>query len=516
MIAVPSVPVLELRGISKKFPGVRALQEVDFDLHRGEVHALIGENGAGKSTLIRILSGVYRPDEGAVLLEKRPVVIHSPIHAQRLGIATLHQEFTLVPHLSVAENIFLGAMPRKHTHSFAVDAGEMHRRSLDILRMLGAAIDTYRNVDELRMVERKLVEIARALRKNARVMIMDEPTAALSAEEVDTLHAIIRRLRSDGVGVIYITHHLQEVRRIADRVTVLRDGRHVSTLSVSHTSYEQLIRLMIGQTVDNFFPERSHEPGPVVLQVRDLTRNGVFTDVRFEVRAGEIVGIGGLVGSGRSEVLRAICGADPYSSGDVLVFGRLVQFRSPRAAVRAGFTLLPADRKREALVLPMSAKSNITLSGLKRFSRILLRLRYEVERAVALIRQLSIRTPSIDTHVKYLSGGNQQKILIARAVCFEAKVLLLDEPTAGVDVGTKAEIYRLLEGLARQGAAIVISSSDLAELVGISDRIIVMRGGSITAKFRKGEATEEKILRRALGIEEDRDLSQVCPKADIS
>jgi ribose transport system ATP-binding protein len=498
MATLTAETVLAVEGLSKSFPGVQALADVSFDLRRGEVHVLLGENGAGKSTLIKILSGIYRPDRGVIALDGRPIVLADPRSAQSHGIATIHQETTLVPHLSVAENIFLGRLPRLPAAPIVVDLAAMQRRARRLLDALGVRIDTRVRIAQLTTAQGKLIEIARALCWNARILIMDEPTATLGSEEVDRLFVIIRRLREQGASVIYISHRLDELRRIGDRVTVLRDGGRVGTEQVGETTEGQLIRMMVGRSVGEIFPTRSEAPGRELLSVSHLTRAGSFVDVSLSVRAGEIVGVAGLIGSGRTELLQAIFGALKCESGQVLLHGRSAIFRSPTAAIRNGVSLLPADRKGQGLVLVLPVSHNITLSALRRIARFsVLRLRREQAVAREYVAQFSIRTPHVQTQARFLSGGNQQKILLARALYSRASVFLFDEPTFGVDIGARVEIYRLLAELTRQGAGILMVSSDTPELIGMCDRIIVMRGGRVVAEFGREEATQETIVRHA-------------------
>jgi len=490
--------LLELKAISKTFPGVRALDNVSFDVNPGEVHALLGENGAGKSTLIKIISGVYRPDGGEMLVDGQPVQFTNPGQAQAIGIATIYQELGLYPELTVAENIFMGHMPR--TALGSLDWKTAQARSRELLDTLEATeLDVRARVGTLNVGNRQRVEIAKALSRNARLLILDEPTAALTSRDVDQLFNIVRKLRERGVGLIYISHRLEEVFELADRVTVLRDGQYISTRPVSEVTEPELIRAMVGRTLDNLYPKLDTTPGEVVLRVRDLHRRPSTRGVSFEMRAGEIVGWAGLVGSGRSEMAQVLFGFLPADSGTIEVFGKPASIKSPSDAMRLGIAYIPEDRQRQGLITPMTVRENSSLAVLRQMVRgPFIDRGGEVSLAHSSVKQLDIRTPGIEQLVRNLSGGNQQKIVIAKWLASKPKFLIVDEPTRGIDVGAKAEIHRLLSSLAAQGLAILMISSDLPEVLGMSDRILVMRQGRLVAEYSRAEATQEKIVGAAM------------------
>ncbi len=490
-------PILQLKNITKTFPGVMALDSVDFDVRPGEVHALLGENGAGKSTLIKIVAGAYRPDAGEMFFQSRPLHLTSPREATALGIAVIYQETSLYPELSVAENIFMGRHPRGRLG--IVDWRTMYRDANEIFDMMGVQMDVRRKVSRLTVGNRQRVEIAKALSQRAKVLIMDEPTAALTAHDVDSLFSIVRRLRDQGVGVIYISHRLEEVFDLADRVTVLRDGKYVGTLDVADATPEGLISMMVGRNLDTLFPKLDVPIGEPVLEVRNLTRHGLVEDVSFTVHSGEIVGLSGLVGSGRSDLAQTIFGVLPAHAGQILLEGRPVRISSPEQAVDLGIAYIPEDRQGQGLVLPMSVRDNITLAVLSDLTRFgFIRVRQTTKLAQEFVDRLRIRTPSILQQVKNLSGGNQQKVVVAKWLLSKPKILILDEPTRGIDVGAKAEIHRLMSELAGQGIGILMISSELPEIMGMSDRILVMRQGRLVAQFDRAEATQEKIIEQAM------------------
>jgi ribose transport system ATP-binding protein len=487
-----------MQGIDKSFPGVRALEQARFELRPGEVHALVGENGAGKSTLMKVLAGIYGSDAGRILFKGAPVQIDSPRAAQKLGISIIHQELNLMPHLTVAQNIFIGREPRRWMRFF-LDEKAIDRDARRLLARLELALDPSARLAELTVAKQQLVEIAKALSYNAEVLIMDEPTAALTGAEVDDLFRIIRELRREGVGVVYISHRLEELPIIADRITVMRDGRHVETLNTRDSTREQLIRAMVGRTLYEGAPEVSEVREPeVVLEVRNLRRGRVLRDVSFSARRGEIIGFAGLVGAGRTEVARAIFGADPIDSGEIRVRGKRVRIRSPRDAVREGIAYLSEDRKRFGLLLGMDVETNIVLGTLRRFLRRLGWVDTEKTRETArrYVELLQIRTPSVKQRVRNLSGGTQQKVVISKWLLADTDILIFDEPTRGIDVGAKSEIYRLLNDLARQGKTVLLISSELPEILRMSHRIIVMCEGRITGEL-PGGATGEQILQLA-------------------
>ncbi len=491
MNAATATHILELKGISKAFPGVQALQGVDLSLRKGEIHALLGENGAGKSTLIKILSGAYSKDYGEFLFDGRHVAIRNPHHAQQLGISTIYQEFNLAPHLTVPENIFLGHLPMRGP---LVDWGVARARAEEVLTRLGVTLPMNVPTGRLSVAEQQLVEIAKALARECRVLIMDEPSAVLGEEDLEKLFEVVRSLKAQGISIIYISHRLVEVFEIADRVTVLKDGALVGTRDVSEVNMAQLVRMMIGRDLQDVYPKRSNAIGDVLLEVKGLSRLGVLHDISFQVRAGEIVGIAGMRGAGRTELARAIFGADA-AKGMVSLSGRPLKVRAPEDAIRHRVALVTEDRKAEGLFLQQSVKSNITISGLKALCRAwIIRGGKENEQVRNLIQQLRIKTPSMEHLVSGMSGGNQQKIILARWMNIGAKVLLLDEPTRGIDVGSKHEIYQLMAQLAEKGAGLIMISSELPEVLGMSDRVLVMREGRLVKELSRAEASEEIIM----------------------
>ncbi len=492
-------PLLVLRDIYKAFPGVQALAGVSLDLYPGEVHALVGENGAGKSTLIKIAAGVYPPDAGEILFEGRSVRLEGPRHAAALGIAVIHQEPYLFPTLSVLENLFMGFQPRRGPLGL-VDWRAMARRAEAVFRELGISLPLDGPAGDLSAAQQQLLQIARALLQDARVLIMDEPTSSLSQKEVQILFEIVRRLRDRGVGILYISHRLEEVFALADRVTVLRDGQWVGTYPIAEVTPETLIARMVGRALTQLFPHTPHPPGPVLLRVHRLRRSGVFEEISFEVRAGEIVGMAGLVGAGRSEVAQAIFGILPPEEGFIEVDGRRMVPRTPWEAMAAGLFYIPEDRHRQGIVGPLSVRENLTLAILRRLTRFgLLDLRAERTLAQTYRERLRIRVADLDQPIAALSGGNQQKVVVARGLATRPRILILDEPTRGIDVGTKAEIHRLMDELAAQGIGILMISSELPEILGMSDRILVMQAGRLVGELRRDEATQEGIMALAMG-----------------
>ena len=483
--------ILKLDGISKSFPGVRALSDIAFDVRPAEVHALLGENGAGKSTLIKIMSGVYQPDEGAMLLDGEAVRFASPQEAQERGIATIYQELLLFPELTVAENIFMGHAPKNRFG--AIDWGAMRERARELLASLDIHdLDVTAMVGALSVGNRQRVEIAKALSHNARILIMDEPTAALTEHDVERLFGIVRLLRSRGVGVVYISHRLEEVFLLADRVTVLRDGEFVATKPVSETDHEQLIEMMVGRKLDALFPKTEAPLGEVVLELEDVERRPMTKGVSLRLRAGEILGIAGLVGAGRSELAEVIFGMTPAEGGTIRVNGKPVTISSAAAARRLGIAYVPEDRGRQGLVRAMRLAENVSLASLGRVSRGgFLDGRAETALALRSIDQFQVRASGVDQIVSKLSGGNQQKIGLSKWLATEPRILIMDEPTRGIDVGAKSEIHRMMCELAQKGMAIIMISSELPEVLGMSDRILVMRGGRIVAEVDRADATQE-------------------------
>ncbi|MBI3024387.1 MAG: sugar ABC transporter ATP-binding protein [Candidatus Tectomicrobia bacterium] len=489
--------MLRMEGIVKEFPGVRALDGVDFTLVSGEVHVLLGENGAGKSTLIKILAGLHQKDQGRILLDGREVEITSPRRARELGVRTIYQELHLVPQLSVAENIFLGEEPLGASR--LIDQKTMLEISAELLRDLGRELDPQTPVEELSVADRQMVEIAKAIRARCRIMVMDEPTSSLDQEEVKALFTVVRRLREQGVGIIYISHRLEEVGAIGDRVTIFRDSRHVHTGPVRNLTTEDTIRLMVGRELEAKFPWEPREAGEEVLRVEGLGAASTFQDVSFSLRRGEILGLAGLVGAGRTELARALLGVDRTDRGHIVIGGHRLRPRSPRDTIRRGLGLLPEDRKTQGVILLLSVAANITLVALWRLTRrLLLDRRREAGLSREYANRLNIITPRLERQVRFLSGGNQQKVVLAKWLCSGAEVLIFDEPTRGIDVGAKYDVHRLMVELARGGAGILMISSELPEILGMSDRIMVMREGRIRAEFSRAEATQEKILRAAM------------------
>ncbi len=492
-------PVLDARGISKRFPGVHALDDVSLRIMPGEVHAVVGENGAGKSTLMKILSGAQAPDAGTIAIDGRDMTIESPRAAHDLGIITIYQELSLVNALSIGENIFLGDLPTG-TGGWQVDWPDVWRRSADLLARVGLNIRPQTLVRHLSVAQKQMVEIARALARNVRVLILDEPTSSLSDGETERLFEIIAALRAQGVGIVYISHRLGEVFRIAQRITVLRDGKLVGTLPVEEATEDRLVRMMVGRDLSRLFTEARATDAPVRLEVRGLSRRGVLHDIDLVVRAGEIVGLAGLVGAGRTELVRCLFGADRFDRGAILLDGQPVSIRTPGDAVDLGIALVPEDRKLQALILGMGVRENLSLPMLGRLGSPFAPSRSR-ERAMVddYIGNLRIRTPHREQRVAALSGGNQQKVVIARWLATKPKVLILDEPTRGIDVGAKAEVHALIARLAESGVAILMVSSELPEVLGMSHRILVMRGGRIVEEMPRADATEEAIMAAATG-----------------
>jgi ABC-type sugar transport system ATPase subunit len=499
-MAIATEAILEAEHIDKRFPGVHALDDVSLTVIQGEVHAVVGENGAGKSTMMKILAGAYSPDRGTIRVDGEAVTIESPRAAQELGIITIYQELSLVDALSVGENVFLGDLPTRPGTSWQVDWPTVWSRSTELLDRVGLHVDPETPVRKLSVAQKQMVEIARALARNVRVLILDEPTSSLTERETEKLFEIIALLKNRGVGIIYISHRLGEVFRIAQRVTVLRDGVVVGGLAVQDATEDLLVRMMVGRDLSRLFPEARASDAPVRLEVRGLSRRGVLHDVSLSLRGGEIVGLAGLVGAGRTELARCLFGADSISEGEILLDGAKVDIRSPGHAVDLGIALVPEDRKLQALIMGMGVRENLSLPVLDRLGSPLVPSRRR-ERALAsdYINSLRIRTPHMEQRVSALSGGNQQKVVIARWLATKPKVLILDEPTRGIDVGAKAEVHALIARLAEQGVAILMISSELPEILGMSHRILVMRSGRIVADISREDATEELIMAAATG-----------------
>ncbi|HEV3043722.1 MAG TPA: sugar ABC transporter ATP-binding protein [Roseiarcus sp.] len=498
----PTEPLLRMSAISKRFPGVQALDDVTFEVAPGEIHALLGENGAGKSTLLKILSGALQPDAGEIRLADAPVTLSSPHDAQRLGIVTIYQEFTLAPNMTVAENVFIGREPGVGPF---VNWRKMAADTRAITDRLGLGLKPFSLVRDLSVAEQQMVEIARALSMQSRLIVMDEPTSALSSSEVAKLFRIIRDLRAQGFSVIFVTHRLEEVMEICDRYTVLRDGREVGGGKVSETTIDGIIRMMVGRQVEALFAHREETgAGDVALRVQGLSRRGkaqdqnatVLDDVSLEVRRGEILGIAGLVGAGRTEMARAVFGADPFDSGTVFVGGAPVLIRSPRDAIRRGIGLVPEDRKQQALFLSLGVRTNLSMAAHDHILRGRLFIDETAERRMVeeFRKALNIRMASQDQIIANLSGGNQQKVVLARWLALRPRVLIVDEPTRGIDVGAKVEVHNLLYEMAQNGIAIIAISSELPEVLAISDRIVTMREGRVTGQIDRKDASEERLM----------------------
>ncbi|GLY82538.1 sugar ABC transporter ATP-binding protein [Actinoallomurus iriomotensis] len=491
-------PILALETVGKSFGAVQALRGVSLDLRGGEIHALAGENGAGKSTLVKILAGVHRPDEGTVLLDGRPREFRGPGDAQQAGVAVIYQEPTLFPDLSVAENIFMGRQPRA---SFGrIDRRALRAETARLFERLGVALDPDRPARGLSIADQQIVEIAKAISRDARVLIMDEPTAALSGNEVARLFTVSRTLQDQGCALLFISHRLEEIFEICQRVTTLRDGRLIATEDLDGLTPDDLVQRMVGRELDTLYPKQDTTLGDPVLEVSRLTREGVFTDVSFEVRAGEIVALAGLVGAGRSEVARAVFGIDRYDAGAVTVGGRRLSGGSPTAAMSAGIALVPEDRRQQGLVMDGSIERNIGLTTLRSLRRgPVVSHRAERDRAADWAIRLQLKYARLSDAVGVLSGGNQQKVVLAKWLSTEPVALIVDEPTRGIDVGTKAEVHRLLSQLAADGLAVLMISSDLPEVLGMADRVLVMHEGRLAAEIPRDEATEETVMAAATG-----------------
>lgn len=495
-----SETVLELRGISKTFPGVRALDSVDFELKRGEIHALMGENGAGKSTLIKVITGVYQPDAGTILVDGEPVAIRGPLDSQRLGIAAIYQHVTCYPDLSVAENIFIGH-EKVRPITGRIDWRDMHARTSELLKSLDADFGPRAVMGNLSVAQQQIVEIAKALSVNARIVIMDEPTAPLTTRESEDLYRIAESLRERGVAIIFISHRMEDMYRLAERVTVFRDARYIGTWPVNGIGRDELISAMVGRSITQLFPKRKVQIGGEVLRVEGLSRAGFFKDVSFSVRRGEILAITGLVGAGRTEVCEAVYGITRADSGRVVLDGEELRAAHPAEALAKGIGYLPEDRLRQGLVLEWSIAKNVTLPSLDRFSLFgWMDEGRETAKAGELAERLLVKAKSVHAAASTLSGGNQQKIIVAKLLVGDLKVIILDEPTKGVDVGAKAAIFEIMNDLASTGYGIVMVSSEMAEVLGMGDRIVVMREGRVAAVMDAAEATQEKILGAAMAV----------------
>jgi rhamnose transport system ATP-binding protein len=496
----PAAPLLELRDASKSYGAVRALRHGNISLRSGEVRALVGENGAGKSTLVKVLGGVVRPDEGDILVDGQEKTFHSPLDARNVGVAVIYQEPTLFPDLSVAENVVMGRHPLKALQR--IDRGAMHSEVESLLDRLGVRLSAERPVRGLSIADQQIVEIAKALSFDARILIMDEPTAALSGPEVERLFGVVRALRDHGAAVLFISHRLDEVFAICDTVTVMRDGAVVYDAPIAELTPDEMVRRMVGRELSALFPKQGAQIGVPVLEVHRLTREGVFFDVSFQVRAGEIVALAGLVGAGRSEVARAIFGIDRADAGHVEVSGRRIPAGRPLAAMRAGIAFVPEDRRMQGLVMDLSTARNATLTRMRALTRLgLIRAGAENRLAREWADRLKLRFHRLEDPVAFLSGGNQQKVVLAKWLATEPKLLILDEPTRGIDVGTKAEVHRLMSELAGSGVAVLMISSELPEVLGMADRVLVMHEGRVTQELSRDDADEERVIRAATGVE---------------
>jgi ribose transport system ATP-binding protein len=488
--------LVRMEGIEKRFPGVHAIAQGHFELRQGEVHALLGENGAGKSTLMKVLAGVYQKDGGHIYYRGKEVDVTSPRAAQELGISMIHQELNLMPHLTVAQNIFIGREPRSALNFF-LDDRALNEQARKVLASLHLKLDPRAKVDDLTVAMQQMVEIAKALALGFEVLIMDEPTAALTDSEINELFHLIRDLRTRGIGIVYISHRLEEIKQISDRVTVMRDGHYIDTVNTADVTMDRIINMMVGRTIYESAPELPENPSQeVILEARHLSRGRAVRDVSFQLKRGEILGFAGLVGAGRTEVARLIFGADHRDSGEILVHGKPAQINSPREAVRTGIAYLSEDRKRYGLALGMDVETNVVLATFQKFLRMLGWVDTAETRKTGefYVKALAIKTPSLQQRVKNLSGGNQQKVIIGKWLTANTDILIFDEPTRGIDVGAKSEIYRLLNELAHQGKGIIMISSELPEILRMSHRIAVMCEGRLTGELSSQEATQEKIM----------------------
>ncbi len=490
---------LRMEGISKSFPGVQALQDVTFEVSRGEIHALVGENGAGKSTLMKILTGALPRDQGDICLRDQPVEIDTPSHAQSLGISMIHQELSLIPYLTVGQNIYLGREPRGRLPGF-VNWTALYAQAQELLDRLNVDVDARAEVAELRIAQQQMVEVAKALSLNADLIAMDEPTSALTERETEVLFDVMRSLRAQGVSLIFISHRLEEVFQIADRVTVLRDGQLIGTASIAELDEDRVVRMMVGRELGEMYPKAEVERQALVLEATDLHDGRELRGASLKLYRGEILGIAGLVGAGRTALAETLFGIRPAISGEVRVEDQPVRISSPGEAIRLGMGFVPEDRKLQGLFMNMAVRENITLSALDQVTRWGFVNSAKADRlAREEVKKLDIRTPSLRQRVRNLSGGNQQKVIIARWLTLRPRVLILDEPTRGIDVGAKAEIHALMNQLAQEGVGVLMISSELPEVLGVSDRILVMHEGRVTGEFRRNQATQDDIMRAATG-----------------
>jgi len=497
-----SAPLLHMQGIDKSFSGIKVLDDVSFELLPGEIHALMGENGAGKSTLMKILTGIYMRDHGTIRLQGEPVDMSHPLQAQQLGISMIHQELNLIPNLSIAENIYFGR------EAFATDYGWFKQKKLqkaarDVLNRLDLDLDPAMRVDALSVGEQQMVEIAKSLSLETRILIMDEPTTALTEKESERLFRVMRDLSRQGVGIIYISHRMEEIFNMCDRVTVMRDGKTIGTRHLKETTMDELVRMMVGRNVTERYPKQRYVQEEVLFEVKNLSRDRSYQNISFSLKKGEVLGIAGLMGAGRTELVRGIFGADKNDSGEMFLHGKPVHIRSPEDAIRHGIGFVTEDRKNQGLILTFSVKDNIALANLDKISkRGFLVQSKELQLASSMIDMLRIQVRTPRQLVKTLSGGNQQKVVLAKWLAMNPKMFILDEPTRGVDIGAKVEIYQLINKLAQQGVGIILISSELPELIGLSDRILVLREGRLVGELKQQEADQETIMMLATGGKE--------------
>lgn len=494
--------ILKMEGISKRFLGVVALQDVDFELFPGEIHALVGENGAGKSTLMKVLMGIHHPDGGRILFKGQPFQAKNPKDAQQHGISMIFQEFNLMPDLTVAENIFAARELRK-ARNLLIDDRRMNQKTQELLDSLSLSFSPTQKISSLSVAEMQMVEIAKALLYNSDVLVLDEPTSALAEHEVNKLFDILRRLREQGVAIVYISHRLEEFDRIVDKITVLRDGKYIGTKRWKDTTVPEMIRMMVGRSLEEQFPSRNAKIGEVVLEARNFS-NTKLKNVSLSVRSGEVLGLAGMMGAGRTEFARAFFGADPRESGEIFMDGRQIAVHTPADAIAHNIVYLPEDRKKDGLLLDQSVAMNILLASLSDNARHgIVNAKSCADTVSQKLSELSVKTPSSKQLVKFLSGGNQQKVLVCRWLCLNARVIIFDEPTRGIDVGAKYEIYSLINKMAEAGAAIIMISSEMPEVLGMSDRIAVMYEGRMVGEVERAEASQEKILNMASNIVEE-------------
>lgn len=495
--------ILELRGITKKFPGVTALDKVQFTLKKGEIHALMGENGAGKSTFIKVITGVHKPNEGEIILNGTKVSFKTPKDAQAQSIAAIYQHGTTYPLLSITENIFIG---HEAVTGFTkrIDWKNLHKRAKEILTNLGCDLDPHTIVSELTVAEQQVVEIAKAISTDAKILIMDEPTASLSKRECENLYEITDRLKNEGVSIIFISHRFEDMYRLAERVSIFRDGKYINTFDVDSITNADLIQAMVGREIDQVFPVRNFKGEEEIFRVENLKRLGYFKDISFSVKKGEILGFAGLVGAGRTEVMQSIFGIEPISDGKIILEGKEITIKKPIQAMEYGIGLLPEDRQLQGLVLDWEIYKNVSISDLDQFTKsTIIKPKEERKKAKLLGEKMALKAPTVFDKASSLSGGNQQKVVLCKLLNTDLKVMILDEPTKGVDVGAKSQIYDIMNELAQAGYGIIMISSDMPEVLGMSDRIITMHEGKITGEFLKGKASQEQILEAAMGLNKE-------------